>query len=95
MNSKLPISSRACHNGVTASGKTPTHINATDVCDACHYVYPAQWAPVMQVDHNQVLGTCSSCHNGVLASGKNAAHIPTTFDCSVCHTTTAWLPVIN
>lgn len=84
----------SCHNGFDASGKSATHINTTDICEACHGVYPEQWVPATQVDHNEVLGTCESCHNNTIALGKGPTHIQTTRDCSVCHSTTAWLPSI-
>ena len=84
----------SCHDGVTASGKSPNHINSTDVCDACHAVFPATWAPVANsaVDHNQVIGICSSCHDNVIATGKSPSHIVTVDECDVCHSTTAWFP---
>ncbi|WP_455222961.1 hypothetical protein [Kaarinaea lacus] len=85
----------SCHNGVTASGKSATHINSTDTCEACHTVYPDLWVPIASVDHTQVLGTCESCHNSIIAVGKSPSHIQTILDCSVCHSTTAWLPAIN
>ena len=63
----------SCHNGTTATGKGPTHITTTTVCEACHR--PTVWTPVTRVDHLQVLGTCVSCHNGTTATGKSATHI--------------------
>ena len=47
------------------------------------------------VDHNQVLGTCSSCHDGVIASGRSPQHIATTDNCAACHQPgpTPWIPV--
>jgi hypothetical protein len=88
-----------CHNGVTASGKGPNHISSTDLCDACHQPFPANWAPVaaVAVDHNQVLGTCETCHNGIVASGKSAQHISTTNICEACHSPgpTPWAPAAN
>jgi hypothetical protein len=44
------------------------------------------------VDHNAVVGTCSSCHNGSVATGKPQNHIPTTGECDTCHSTVAWTP---
>jgi len=84
----------SCHDGNIAIGKGPTHINTTDVCEACHAPGPTPWAPVAPsaVDHNEVLGTCASCHDGVIATGQDLGHIPTPDDCGVCHLTTGWLP---
>lgn len=83
-----------CHDGVTAIGKSPTHINTTDLCDACHQPFPATWAPIpaSAVDHNQVLGLCSSCHNDIDATGKGPTHVQTTLECDSCHNTQAWIP---
>ena len=78
----------SCHNSLTAAGKTATHINASDICDACHST--SAWAPVTTVDHIETIGTCESCHDGVIAAGKSQNHIPTTFACDICHVETSW-----
>ncbi|WP_455200544.1 Ig-like domain-containing protein, partial [Kaarinaea lacus] len=87
----------SCHDGVTASGKNAAHINTTNVCDACHQVFPATWNPVpaSAVDHSQVIGTCASCHNGVTATGKPVSHPNTTNVCENCHgiPPRAWLNI--
>ena len=44
------------------------------------------------VDHNEVLGACSSCHNDVIAMGKDLDHLVTSSECDSCHMTAAWLP---
>jgi len=84
----------SCHDGTIASGKGPNHINTTDVCDACHQPGPTPWIPVAnnEVDHNEVLGVCSSCHDNILAQGKGPTHVPTTDECNVCHSTQQWIP---
>ncbi len=84
----------SCHNGTTATGKGPLHINTTTLCDACHQPGPVPWSPLpaSAVDHGQVLGVCSSCHNGVTAQGKSASHVQTNDECDVCHNTNAWVP---
>jgi hypothetical protein len=84
----------SCHNNIVASGKGSNHINSTDTCDACHLQGPNPWAPVASsaVDHDNVIGLCSSCHNNIIAIGKSPSHIPTTAECDSCHTTTAWIP---
>ena len=84
----------SCHDGAIASGKGPNHINTTDVCDACHLPGPTPWTPVANnaVDHNEVLGVCSSCHDNIIAQGKGPTHIPTTDECNICHSTQQWIP---
>jgi len=84
----------SCHDGVAASGKSATHIASSNVCDACHQTFPATWVPVSPsaVDHNEVLGDCSTCHDGTIAVGKSATHILTSLECDSCHSTTAWVP---
>ncbi len=82
-----------CHNGTTATGKGPRHINSTNLCSACHQ--PNTGWVVKKVDHTQVLGTCSACHNGQTATGKSNTHIPykpVTVQCDYCHSTTEWKP---
>jgi hypothetical protein len=80
----------SCHNGVDATGKNPTHIQTTNVCEDCHS--NVIWAPAVTVDHTQVLGTCGTCHNGTIATGKHPTHITSGNNCDDCHTTVAWLP---
>lgn len=82
-----------CHRaGGIAIGKSATHLDTSDNCDSCHQKFPANFAPVaaVAVDHNEVLGICSSCHNGLIAIGKGTAHLPTTEACDVCHTAGSW-----
>jgi predicted CXXCH cytochrome family protein len=81
----------ACHDGVTATGKTPDHPVTSDLCEGCHNTNA--WTPVLGVDHGQALGRCISCHNGDLASGKLTNHMPATDNCDACHSTTSWVPV--
>ena len=66
----------SCHDGVEADGKSSTHIQATDACQACHTT--TAWRPVLRVDHAQVTGSCYSCHNGTIATGKKPGHILST-----------------
>jgi hypothetical protein len=75
---------------VTATGKHPTHISTTNLCEDCHN--NSLWAPADTVDHTQVLGACGSCHDGVTAIGKHPTHIASSNVCDDCHTTVAWLP---
>jgi hypothetical protein len=86
----------SCHDGVTASGKSPSHIDTSDVCEACHQPAPTPWMPLANsaVDHNEVNGVCSTCHDNIVATGKGAAHIVTTQECDACHATSAWVPAV-
>jgi len=81
----------SCHNGITATGKSASHINTSDNCDACHNTN--SFIPTFTVNHNYVVGTCQSCHDNVVAAGKPPGHVSTNSDCAVCHRTSAWLPV--
>ena len=47
------------------------------------------------VDHEEVLGNCSTCHNGVLAIGKSEFHVPTVVECDNCHDTTNFLELVG
>lgn len=86
----------SCHDNVQASGKSVTHINTADMCEACHAVFPDLWVPVTPagVDHTQVVGTCVSCHDGLVASGKSSTHITSTDLCDACHEPgpVPWIP---
>jgi hypothetical protein len=80
----------SCHNGTTATGKTPDHIPSGTTCDDCHT--SNAWIPAV-FDHSAVSpGTCTSCHNGTTATGKTPNHIITAAQCDECHTTIAWIP---
>ncbi|WP_455219930.1 hypothetical protein, partial [Kaarinaea lacus] len=42
----------SCHNNAVATGKPATHINTTDLCDACHAAGPIPFHPAaLGVDH--------------------------------------------
>src|SRR5450432_2761542 len=54
-----------CHiTGSTfnATPKTPTHIQSTNNCAACHNT--TSFRPDVHFDHAEVMGSCVSCHNG-------------------------------
>jgi hypothetical protein len=86
-----PGTCATCHNGTTATGKSPTHIPTTQSCDACHSTIA--WVPAT-FDHSGVTpGTCSACHNGTSATGKFSDHWMTNLECDSCHVTTDWTPV--
>ena len=85
-------SCQSCHNGVTATGKNPTHIESGNVCDDCHRTFT--WTGAV-FDHANVSANCSSCHNGVVASGKNPTHILSTNNCEYCHNRFNWSPVLR
>jgi hypothetical protein len=80
----------SCHNGTDATGKNPTHIQTSNVCEDCHN--NVTFVPADRVDHTQVLGACGSCHDGSTATGKHPTHIASGNNCDDCHTTVAWLP---
>lgn len=82
----------ACHNGMSATGKSAAHISTTASCDACHTT--TAWKPVSTatIHANVGAGSCAACHNGMSATGKIATHIATTDSCDTCHTTSAWKP---
>jgi hypothetical protein len=88
-HSSITGSCSGCHDGITATGKTPTHINSTNTCDDCHNTIG--WLPAT-VDHTSVNGTCYSCHDGITAPGKTPTHVLSSNNCDDCHTTTAWIP---
>lgn len=88
----LPANCFTCHNGSTATGKNPTHILTNNTCDDCH-TNTLSWLPVVNVNHNAVLGSCSNCHNGQTATGKHSTHIQTTAQCDFCHITSNWSAV--
>ena len=83
-----------CHNNVIASGKSGSHMETTNICDACHRPGPTLWTTVAAnaVDHTQVFGFCASCHNNVTAQGLPGGHCDTsaTPQCNNCHNTTNW-----
>jgi hypothetical protein len=82
----------SCHDGITATGKHPTHIASGNNCDDCHTT--VAWLPA-NFDHANILSDCFSCHNGVDATGKGSAHARTTNVCEDCHSPGAWIPVIS
>lgn len=79
-----------CHNGVSARGKTGTHITTTGACDTCHTTALAtySWLGATYV-HSPSPPTqaCATCHNGSTALGKPAWHMVTTGACDSCHPT--------
>jgi predicted CXXCH cytochrome family protein len=82
----------SCHDGVTATGKHPTHIASGNNCDDCHST--VAWLPA-NFDHINITGNCVSCHNGTDATGKNPTHPQTTNVCEDCHTTNVFAPVLT
>jgi len=70
-----------------ASIKPTRHINSSDLCFNCHS--PLSWT-LPRVDHQQVLGACSTCHDGKIARGVGPNHISTSKECDVCHVSAQW-----
>ncbi len=93
-----------CHNGLTAKGKSVTHIpvvGGVAKCDSCHRSQTSFVGATM--NHSVVTtSTCKSCHNGsYVTQGRTGAlakpvnHIPemlllngASMDCNTCHTGT-------
>lgn len=79
----------SCHNNVDVEGKPADHINASTQCEACH-TNTISWAPVVAVDHDEVIGPCFSCH----IDDQQDDHISALNQCDGCHTNTiSWAPV--
>ena len=82
----------ACHNGVSATGKSATHVSTVLDCVSCHTAtntanYTTFLGAVYTHNPNPPTpGTCASCHNGTTATGKPANHMVTTASCDACHT---------
>jgi hypothetical protein len=86
-----PAQCKTCHNGLTATGIPPGHVQTQLSCDSCHRT--TAWKPA-QFSHQGVLpGQCQVCHNSAAASGKPAGHFVTPRSCDACHRTVTWLPV--
>ena len=89
-----------CHDGVTATGKTPNHVPTTRDCLTCHAGYPPAVASFAggTFSHSgpEMTGKlCMSCHDGVIATGKKATHVATNQDCGACHLTTSFVPATS
>ncbi len=80
----------SCHDGTTAVGKHPTHIDSGNNCDDCHT--SVAWVPA-NFDHADIVDNCFSCHNGADATGKGPLHVQTTNVCEDCHSSSVWTPV--
>ena len=80
-----------CHNGVSAMGKNPGHIQSDNNCDACHTT--VAFNPV-RVEHADLVSrnACRGCHVGVRASAMPRSHLVTRQECSDCHSTLSWTP---
>ena len=92
-----PRDCQVCHDGSGLYAKSAAsfgHIPTTEFCDSCHTT--SDWASIVEVDHAQVIGRCSSCHNntGLFAQGTPTNHIQTNAECDLCHTDFAFLPAL-
>ena len=80
----------SCHNGTDATGKSPTHIQTTNVCEDCHN--KTLWTPV---DHgrshpgHRCVRLLSRRHH---RHRQDPTHITSGDTCDDCHTTVGWLP---
>ena len=83
----------SCHNGVTAGGKTPGHLQTTAACETCHKS-TSSWSSA-KMDHGSFTAAtnCAGCHNGSTATGKSATHVPVAAtNCVSCHSVSTWKP---
>lgn len=85
----------SCHNRITATGMSRTHIPTSSACDTCHTNF-VSFVPAA-MDHTGMAGRCSTCHSGGYlsenAQTKPATHVSTSAQCdsSGCHaSTTTW-----
>jgi hypothetical protein len=88
-HSAVTGSCSTCHNGTSATGKTPTHFITTLQCDNCHTT--VAWTPIRFThssadypgDHRASV-TCLNCHttNAQTATWRTATYKP---DCAGCH----------
>src|SRR5882757_4355652 len=88
-----PRNCGVCHiRGSTfnATPKTPTHIQSTNNCAACHNTL--SFRPDVHFDHSEVMGNCVTCHNGTIAQGEGPTHPKTSNACEACHTVLSWIP---
>lgn len=88
-HSSVMGSCASCHNGRTALGKNPGHIQSGEDCEQCHNTNTFGSAVF---DHSAIAANCSTCHNGSTATGKSAAHVQTTNICEDCHNTFSFIP---
>lgn len=83
----------SCHDGVTATGKSQSHIATTQECSDCHNTTSfVKLNADGTFDHTGITGGCSTCHNGTVAIGTAAdtspsGHPSISVECNACHTT--------
>jgi len=84
----------SCHDGATASGKTPppNHVPTTQDCSVCHQTTGFKPATF---DHAGIVDNCRSCHDGAIATGKTDTHLQTNQDCGICHNTSLPLTFVG
>ncbi len=74
----------SCHDGSIATGTADVNhlpLQSPQVCEACHSGF-VDWSVVASaVDHNEVLGTCSSCHDDGFAPGQGTGRLVTAQEC--------------
>ncbi len=77
----------SCHNTVIATGKTPGHVQSSNICDDCH-----QSTFGWKFFHVEISSNCNHCHNGTVSAGKSPGHILSAVSCEDCHSTSRWAP---
>ncbi len=90
-----PTACASCHNGVSQTGPSSTHMPTAGLgdCIACHTVAKSAnfttWLGALY-SHSPVPAVCSTCHNGIISQGKLASHVATAQECGTagCHDAT-------
>ncbi len=80
----------SCHDGVQVRGRSASHINASFACEACH-TSTNSFTPVVNVDHQHVIGACFGCHQ----DSQPSDHIAASSQCDACHGTYFFNPPFN
>lgn len=83
----------SCHDGVTATGKSITHIESSTFCDKCHNTN--SWLEIT-VAHDFFTGACVDCHNGVVSTGAPDTHtLKFSQLCETCHNELNWVATMD
>jgi len=81
-----------CHDGVTAIGKSSTHVTTLSECNVCHNTNSFLELDINgNYDHTGITGGCVNCHNGKTAIGDPGTQVHLdnpAVDCVFCHNTT-------
>lgn len=98
VHTSYPSLCSECHDGRFAAGDGPVdpvlpkfgaHPATTNMCQACHTTFGFEL--ILDIDHLEVFGNCSTCHDGNVAIGKSEFHVTTNVECDTCHDTDSFL----